>query len=252
MRLDGQVAIVTGAASGIGKAIAVRFAGEGAKVIAADINAVGAKQTADAIKDSGGTAAALTADVAREEDIRRLIDTAVNTWGTLDILVNNAGIMDNFSAAGDITDELWDRVFSINTAGPMRAIRRALPVFLAKGRGVIINIASIGGLHGCRGGTAYTASKHALIGLTRAVGFQYAGKGIRCNAIAPGAVETNIGASIRQPSDFGMSRALAGLNLNPRTGKPEEIAAIALFLASDESSLMNGTVLVADAGWTAY
>lgn len=252
MRLLGKTAIITGAASGIGKAIAVRFAGEGARVIVSDINMEGAKLTAEGITESGGTAAAVAANVAKEEDVRNLVDTAVKTYGTTDILVNNAGVMDDFSAAGDVTDALWERLFSINTGGPMRAIRKVLPIFLAKGQGVIINIASVGGLQGCRGGTAYTVSKHALIGLTRAVGFQYAAKGIRCNAIAPGAVETNIGASIGKPNDFGMSRALAGLNLNPRTGKPEEIASVALFLASDESSFVNGTVLVADAGWTAY
>ncbi len=252
MKLQGKVAVVTGAASGIGKAIAALFAAEGAKVVVSDINFEGAKRTAAEITAKGGSATPVSTNVAREEDIRNLIDTAVKTYGTLDILVNNAGIMDDFSPAGEMTDEMWDRLFAVNTGGPMRAIRKALPVFLAKGSGVIINIASVGGLFGCRAGTAYTASKHAVVGLTKAVGYQYADKGIRCNAIAPGAVETNIGASIKNPSQFGSSRALKGMNLNPRVGKPEEIAAAALFLASGDSSFVNGAVLVADAGWTAY
>jgi len=131
---------------------------------------------------------AVHADVSREEDIQVMVDTAVNTYGTVDILVNNAGIMDNFEPAADITDTMWDKIFSINTTSVMRSVRKVLPVFLAKGSGVIINIASVGGLHGNRAGVAYTASKFAVVGLTKNVGFQYAMKGIRCNAIAPGAV----------------------------------------------------------------
>jgi NAD(P)-dependent dehydrogenase (short-subunit alcohol dehydrogenase family) len=251
-RLQNQVAIVTGAGSGMGKAIAIRFAREGAKVVASDINAETARATADEIEASGGTAVAVETNVALEEHIQRLVDTAVQTYGTLDILINNAGIMDNFVPAADVTDELWEKVFAVNTTGTMRAIRKALPIFLNKGKGVIVNIASVGGLYGSRAGAAYTASKHAVIGLTKNVGFQYAQKGIRCNAIAPGGVQTNIGASMSEPNPFGMERAMAGANCNPRTGSPEEIANLALFLASDESSFINGTVVTADAGWTAY
>ncbi len=252
MKLEGKVAVITGAGSGIGKAIAAMFAGEGARVIVSDINFEGAKQTAAEIMAKGGAATPVSTNVAREEEIRNMIDTAVKTYGTIDILVNNAGIMDDFSPAGEMTDEIWDKLFAVNTGGPMRAIRKALPIFLAKGSGVIINIASIGGLFGCRAGTAYTASKHAVVGLTKSVGYHYADKGIRCNAIAPGAVETNIGASIKNPNQLGASRAMKGLNLNPRMGKPEEIAAVALFLASPDSSFVNGAVITADAGWTAY
>jgi NAD(P)-dependent dehydrogenase (short-subunit alcohol dehydrogenase family) len=181
-----------------------------------------------------------------------MIDFSKETYGTLDILVNNAGIMDNFVPAGEVTDELWEKVFAVNVTGPMRAIRKALPIFSEKGSGVIVNIASAGGLLGSRAGAAYTASKHAVVGLTKNVGFQYANLGIRCNAIAPGAVNTNIGTTIYNPSQFGMERAMAGMNLNPRVGEPGEIAKVALFLASDDSSFVNGAVIVADAGWTAY
>ena len=181
-----------------------------------------------------------------------MIDEAIGTYGTLDILVNNAGIMDNFVPAAAITDELWEKVFAVNVTGPMRAIRKALPIFVEKKSGIIINIASAGGLMGSRAGAAYTASKHAVVGLTKNVGFQYAKLGIRCNAIAPGGVNTNIGATINNPNKFGMERAMAGINLNPRVGEPEEIAKIALFLACDDSSLINGAIITADAGWTAY
>jgi len=252
MRLSGQVAVVTGAASGMGKAISELFAAEGAKVAVSDLRVEAAQAVVNGITAKGGTAFAIAADVAKEDDVQSLIDTTVEKYGTVDILVNNAGIMDNFVPAGDLTDELWDRVFSINTTGPMRTIRKVIPIYLEKQSGVIVNIASAGGLMGSRAGAAYTAAKHAVVGLTKNVGFQYAPKGIRCNAIAPGGVNTSIGTSLTSPNPFGMERAMAGINLNPRTGEPEEIAKVALFLASDESSFVNGTVIIADAGWTAY
>lgn len=252
MKLEGKVAVVTGAASGIGKAIAVLYGREGAKVVVADLNVIGARDTVEIIASTGGTAMAVLTNVAKEEDIQNLIDTAIKTYGTVDILVNNAGIMDNMDPAGDITDELWDRIFSVNTTSVMRSTRKVLPVFLAKGYGVIINIASVGGLYGSRAGAAYTASKHAVIGFTKNVGFQYALKGIRCNAIAPGSVQTNIATTMTALNEFGSGRCMAGLGLNPRTGQPEEIAGAALFLACDDSSFVNGSVLVVDGGWTAY
>jgi len=252
MKLQNKVAVVTGAGSGMGKAIATFYAKEGAKVIAADMNLETVNAVVAEIAKAGWTATAITANVTKEKDVQNMIDTAVSTYGTLDILVNNAGIMDNFVPAGEVTDELWEKVFAVNVTGPMRAIRKALPIFIKKGSGIIINIASAGGLLGSRAGASYTASKHAVIGLTKNVGFQYAKLGVRCNAIAPGAVNTNIGTTIYDPSKFGMERAMAGINLNPRVGEPEEIARIAIFLACDDSSLINGAIITTDAGWTAY
>ncbi len=252
MKLENKVAVVTGAGSGMGKAIAILFAREGAKVIVSDMNLETANAVVAVITSEGGIATAITANVAKEKDVQNMIDAAVSTYGTLDILVNNAGIMDNFVPAAAITDELWEKVFAVNITGPMRAIRKALPIFMEKKSGIIINIASAGGLLGSRAGASYTASKHAVVGLTKNVGFQYAKLGIRCNAIAPGAVNTNIGTTIYDPNVFGMERAMAGINLNPRIGEPEEIAKIALFLACDDSSLINGAIITADAGWTAY
>ncbi|WP_138495165.1 SDR family oxidoreductase [Paenibacillus pinistramenti] len=252
MRLQNKVAIVTGAASGMGKQIALLFAKEGAKVVVSDLNLEGAEQVAKEIQADGGAASAIKTNVALEEDIQQLVDTAVSTYGTVDILVNNAGIMDNFEPAGDIQDAIWERVFAVNTTSVMRATRKVLPVFLEKQQGIIINVASAGGLYGARAGAAYTASKHAVVGFTKNTGFMYAQKGIRCNAIAPGGVETNIASTITNINEFGTTRTGPGLALNPRTGKPEEIAQVALFLATDESSFVNGTVITADAGWTAY
>jgi NAD(P)-dependent dehydrogenase (short-subunit alcohol dehydrogenase family) len=252
MKLSGKVAIVTGAASGMGKAIAELFAQEGAKVVASDLNAEGVQAVVQGITDKGGTAIAVAANVAKEEDVQNLVDTAVKTYGTVDILINNAGIMDNFVPAAEITDELWDRVFAVNTTGVMRATRKVLPIFIEKKSGAIVNIASIGGLYGSRAGATYTASKHAVIGFTKNVGFQYGEFGIRCNAIAPGGVNTNIGTTMNNPSQFGMGKAMSGAANNPRSGEPEEIAKVALFLASDDASFVNGAVVTADAGWTAY
>ncbi len=251
-KLDDKVAIITGAGSGMGRAMAILFAKEGAKVVVADINKERADNVVAEIDADGGTAMSILSNVAVEADIQNLVDSTVKNYGTLDILVNNAGIMDSFIPAGAVTDELWDKVFAINVTGPMRAIRKALPIFTTKKSGVIINIASAGGLLGSRAGAAYTSSKHAVVGLTKNVGFQYATLGVRCNAIAPGAVETNIGETIFSPHEFGMERAMAGINLNPRVGSSEDIAHIALFLATDDSNFINGTVITADAGWTAY
>ncbi|MGM0884534.1 MAG: SDR family oxidoreductase [Bacillota bacterium] len=236
----------------MGKAIAELYAAEGAKVIVSDIQLDAAQTVVANIESKGGSAMAVAANVTKEEEVQNLIDTAVSTYGTLDILVNNAGIMDNFVPAGDLTDALWERVFAVNTTGPMRTTRKALPIFIEKKSGVIVNIASAGGLQGSRAGAAYTAAKHAVVGFTKNVGFQYANLGIRCNAIAPGGVATNIGATLNEPNKFGMERAMAGMHLNPRTGESTDIAKVALFLASDDSGFVNGTVITADAGWTAY
>lgn len=252
MKLQGKVAVVTGAASGMGKAIARRFAQEGAKVVVADLNEEAANGTVQAIAVHNGVAIAVKTNVADEQDVRRLFETTVQTYGTLDILVNNAGIMDHMEPAAEIRDDHWERVFAVNTTGVMRATRQALQIFLKKQRGNIINIASIGGLHGARAGAAYTASKHAVIGFTKNTGYMYGTQGIRCNAIAPGAVDTNIGSSMSAVSAFGKERTQAGLAIRPRRGQPDEIAAVALFLASADSSFVNGAVLTADGGWTSY
>lgn len=251
MRLEGKVAVVTGAASGMGKAIAELYAREGASVVVSDLNIEGAEAVAASITTSGGKAIAIKTNVAELNDIHAMIDTAVNEYGTLDILVNNAGIMDNMAPVGDVSDDKWDLIFDVNTKGVMRAIRKAVPIFLEKGNGVIINTASTGGFSGAHAGAAYTASKHAVIGITKNTGFMYAQKGIRCNAIAPGATMTNIAATIKNVDEFGASRTKVTQGVIPRVGQAEEIAQVALFLASDESSFVNGAVIAADGGWTA-
>lgn len=251
-KLDGKVSIVTGAASGMGKEIAVLYGKEGAKVVVADYNFEGAEAVAKEITEDGGSALAVSANVADSKDVEKMIDTAVNEFGDLNILVNNAGIMDGFEPVGEITDEKWDQIFDVNTKGVMRAMRKAVNYWLDNDKeGVIVNTISTGGLNGAHAGVAYGASKHAVVALTKNTGFMYANKGIRVNGIAPGAVETNISSTMKNISEFGMERAGLTQAVIPRTGKPEEIAEAVLFLGSEESSFVNGTVLTVDGGWTA-
>lgn len=255
-KLENKVAIVTGAGAGLGKAIALLFAKHGAKVVAADINEQGLAELAQEISVAGGTVKTVKANMAMPGDIDAMVKAATENFGTVDILVNNAGVMDDFSPVVDVSDVLWDRVMKINVEGPFRAMRSVLKIMLEKGSGSIVNIASVGGLNGARAGAAYTAGKHALIGLTKNTGYMYAKKGIRCNVIAPGAMNTTIAATI----DFEHLPALAlvnerimpGMALNPRGSEPVEVAQVALFLASEDASFVNGATIVADGGWTAY
>ena len=252
MRLTGKTIIVTGAGSGMGEAMAKLFAQEGARIVAADIRLETVERVVSDIKEAGGEAIAVVSDIANPSAARELIKQTIDAYGKLDVLVNNAGIMDGMEGVEDISDERWDHVFAVNTTGTMRLMREAVKHFKEVKGGVILNNISIGGLNGARAGAAYTASKHAVIGLTKNTAFFYAGEGIRCNGIAPGAVETNIGQSMTNLNEFGMGRAMLGMGLNPRTGQPDEIAKLALFLVSDEASFINGAIVVADGGWSAY
>lgn len=255
-KLENKVAIVTGAGAGLGKAIAILYAGEGAKVLAADINETALAELEKEIAAAGGTVKTIRANMALPEDVEAMVKAATNNFGTVDILVNNAGVMDDFSPVADVSDAMWDRVMKINVDGPFRAMRSVLKIMLEKGSGSIVNIASVGGLNGARAGAAYTASKHALVGLTKNTGYMYAKKGIRCNAIAPGAMNTSIAATIDYEHMPALAlvneRIMPGMALNPRGAEPVEVAQVALFLASDNASFVNGTTIVADAGWTAF
>lgn len=250
-KLTNKTAIVTGAASGMGKAIAQLFANEGANVIVADLKQNEIDEVVNAIAKSGGNATGVICNVASEDDIKNMIDAAVKKYNTVDVLVNNAGVMDDFFPVDQVTNDLWNKVIGVNLNGPFYACRLALPIMLKQGSGAIINISSVGGLYGSRAGAAYSASKHAIVGLTKNIGFMYAQKGIRCNAIAPGGVNTNIGKNM-VPNKFGYERCTSGGASMPRMGEADEIAKTALFLACSDSSFVNGAVVTADGGWTAY
>ena len=252
MKLANKIVLVTGASSGMGRAISLLFAKEGATVIAVARRLDRLNELAVSSTGLSGKIVARPGDVSDESAMNTLVDNIVTEFGTLDILVNNAGIMDEMMPAAEVTNELWDRVMSINLKAPFNLIRKSLPIMISKGSGVIINIASVGGLYGSRAGATYTTSKFAVVGLTKNVGFMYAPKGIRCNAICPGAVDTEISVGIKNPNMFGLSRVQLGMATNPRQGSPEEIAKAALFLASDDSNFVNGATLTVDGGWSAY
>ncbi len=250
MRLKDKVAVVTGAASGMGLEIARLFVAQGAKVIAADWH--GDEMVAVA-KEIGGAIVPVTANVAVEAECVAMIDRAVSEFGRIDILVNNAGVMDTFQSVADVDNETWRRVMAVNVDGPMFAMRRAVPLMLKQGGGAIVNIASVAGLGGGSAGAAYTTSKHALIGLGQSTAYQYARLGLRCNTVASGGVTTNIMQSV-DPSRIdqaALGRIGAYHAANPGSLEPIDIANLVLFLASDEARYINGAVIPADMGWRA-
>ncbi|WP_224703819.1 SDR family oxidoreductase [Devosia aquimaris] len=250
MQIKDKVAVVTGAGSGIGLAIARLFVAEGAKVVAVDWHepAISA-----AVRDIGGAIVGMTGNVAEEADCVAMIDRAIAEFGRIDILVNNAGVMDLFASVAEVDDATWRRCMSVNVDGPMYAMRRAVPLMLAQGHGSIVNIASVAAIGGGAAGAAYTASKHALIGLTKSTAYQYAKAGLRCNALAVGGVSTNIMDSV-DASALDQA-ALARLGpyhaSNPGMLEPIDIAQAVLFLASDAARYLNGAVLPVDKGWSA-
>ena len=196
MRLQGKVVVITGAGSGMGLAMATRFAAEGARVVAGDWNAQRLDAAVASIQASGGTIVGAQGNIADQATAENLIDLALSSYGRLDVLCNNAGVMDYMQGVGELSDDIWRRVLSINLDGPMFTSRRAIRHMLTQGGGSIINTASTAAIHGGAAGAAYTASKHALVGLTRNTAWMYATKGIRCNAICPGATVTNIGETM--------------------------------------------------------
>jgi NAD(P)-dependent dehydrogenase (short-subunit alcohol dehydrogenase family) len=236
-RLEGKIAIVTGAASGIGKASAELFAREGARVIAADITA-----SADVIG----------ADAGREADVRDLIDIAVREHGGLDIFFANAGISGGLASIFEQTPEDWQEILRVNLIGPFLAIKHAAPVMKARGGGSIICTASVAGIRAGAGGPAYSASKSGVISLIEVAATQLCGANIRVNAICPGLIETGMTQAIYDMARAAGKEEMIG-HLNPmkRGGAPIEIANAALFLASDESSYVNGHALVVDGGLSA-
>ncbi|MGB4593575.1 MAG: SDR family oxidoreductase [Coriobacteriia bacterium] len=253
MRLEGKVAVITGAGSGMGRSMANLFAAEGAKVVAAEWNQTTLDEVVAEVTAAGGTITGVQGDVSKPEDCAKICESAVAAYGTVDVLCNNAGVMDNFAGAADFSDELLDRVMGINSFGPLYLTREALKVMLPKGGGSIVNTASAAGEHGGAAGVVYTMSKHAAVGLTRNTAWYYAKQGIRCNAMIVGGVATNIMASV-DPSKINAEGAqLAGVygGIIPAFLQPMDVANLALFLASDESKMVNGAQIAVDGGWGA-
>lgn len=251
--LDGKVAVITGAGSGIGKATVNMFLQEGAECIAADLNYDSVVALKEEFSDYSDHIHPFKVNVSNSSEVEAMIDFAISECGKMDILFNNAGIMDSMLPIDELSDEMWDRVMKINTGGVMYACRKAVRYFLQRGvGGVILNTASLGGLFGGRAGLAYTASKFAVVGMTKNIAFMYGDAGIRCNAICPGGIQTNIGIDMSKPSERGYSRFNNGIHLMDRMGDPNEIAAAAVFLSCDASTFVNGVTLTVDGGWSAY
>lgn len=255
MRLDGKVAIITGAGAGQGREAARLFAAEGARVVAADLNGDAAEETVGLVRAAGGAAVAVQTDVAEPEANRRTVEVATDTYGRLDIFYANAAIVSR-GPGGDtgletITLDTWNRILAVNLTGVFLGCKYGVPEIVKAGGGAVIITASVGALAAQRAHNhAYVATKSALVGLTRNLAVEYAAKKVRVNCLCPGQIRT----AMMEPlyDDPSMRRRFEDLTPMGRFGEPHEIAAAALFLASDESSFMTGAVLVVDGGWTAW
>ncbi len=243
-KLDNKVALITGGASGIGLAAARLFAAEGAHVVIADYNQAGAEAAAESLKDHG--VRALHVNVAESESVQRMIVDTVTAFGTVNILINSAGTGEQPGPIHEKDEHDWARVLAVNVTGTFLCMKYALPHMLTNSSGVILNMASIGGLLGFPNSAAYAASKGAVIQLTRAAALEYARRGIRVNAIAPGWIETPMVEAYTQ-SGISIDRLTRSVPLG-RLGKPEEVAALLLFLAGDDAGFLLGSTVVIDGG----
>jgi len=246
-RLKNKIAIVTGGAHGIGKAIAEVFGENGASVFIADLDETAGEKIAAEIRHKGGNAVFIFCDVSSSGQVATLVKRAAEINGRIDILCNNAAYMGKWHNAGEATDEEWEKCIRVSLMGTQLLTREVLPFMQKQNGGSIINISSIQGIVGARNSVAYTSIKHALVGFTRSVAYDFGAQNIRSNAICPGAIRTRIspevGSELHQRQ---ISKTFLG-----RTGEMREVAGVALFLASDESSYVTGAILPVDGGWSA-
>jgi NAD(P)-dependent dehydrogenase (short-subunit alcohol dehydrogenase family) len=260
MKLKDRVAIVTGAGQGIGEAAATRMADEGAKVVVSDVNEETGNRVAETIRNAGGEATFVRADVSNVDDVKNLINAAKDAYGRLDVLHNNAGVHEtNFTAEAqstELTEEIWDRVVGINLKGTWMCSKYAAPLMAENGAGAIVNAASIGGLVGYPMGGAYGPSKAGVVQLTRVMAIELAPMNIRVNCYAPGNTDTPMVSRYYDTAPPGeqemIKQQLLGTHLFGRLGTPAEVASLVVFLASDESSMMTGSCVTIDLGTTAW
>ena len=245
-RLKGKPAIVTGSATGIGKATAILFAQEGARVVVSDVDEPGGREVVNAITGAGGEAIFVPADVSRAEDVERLVETAVRTFGRLDVLVNNAAAYLGDGGLLSVPDETWDRIIAVNLKGTYLCCKFAIAKMVESGGGSIVNLSSVNALMGLSL-TAYTASKGGVQALTRLLAIEFAPKGIRMNSICPGTImtENSIAIYAERPE---LEERITKMHPVGRLGKPADVAECAVYLASDESSFVTGAALIVDGG----
>jgi NAD(P)-dependent dehydrogenase (short-subunit alcohol dehydrogenase family) len=246
--LKGKVAVVSGAGSGIGRAVAIAYGKEGAKVVVSDVNEAHGQETVQLIEKDGGDAFFVKADSSTAEGNKQLVAATVEKYGRLDIGCNNAGMGGPAKPTGEYEPAEWDRVIGLNLNGVFYACRYQLEQMLKNGGGAIVNIASIHGTVAAPNSPAYTASKHGVVGLTKNIAAEYAQKGIRCNAVGPGYIETPL---LSANLDKTMQAAIAAKSPINRLGTAEEIADLVVFLSSDKSSFTTGSYIIADGGYTA-
>ncbi len=248
--LSGKVALVTGGSSGIGRATALVFARQGAKVVVADVGVDGGEETVSLIRNTGGEATFVKTDVTQAVDIENLINKTVETYGQLDCAFNNAGIAGDLSLTADCSEEHWDRVISINLRGVWLCMKHEITHMLTHGSGAIVNTASVLGLVGMIGQIAYVAAKHGVVGLTKTAALEYAKSGIRVNAVCPGVIQTPMVENVinAQPE---LTEGLLMLEPIGRLGQPEEIAETVVWLCSDAASFVTGHAMASDGGYTA-
>jgi NAD(P)-dependent dehydrogenase (short-subunit alcohol dehydrogenase family) len=243
-----QTIIVTGASFGIGRATAIAFAENGANVVVADC--VQDDETVNAIKEKGGNAIFVNCDVSKEEDVKRMVDLTIATYGGLDYAFNNAGIEGLQGSTHECTTENWERTIGVNLTGTWLCMKHQIPHILAKGKGAIVNCASIAGLVGYMGLPAYVASKHGVVGLTKTAALEYAKQGIRINAVCPGVIKTPM-IDRFTGLDKAVEKQFADMEPIGRMGEPQEVADAVMWLCSDSSSFVTGHAMAVDGGWIA-
>ncbi|GAB3200910.1 NAD(P)-dependent dehydrogenase (short-subunit alcohol dehydrogenase family) [Pontibacter aydingkolensis] len=247
-QFQGKVAIVTGASFGIGRSTAILFAEHGAKVAVVDWKED--DKTVNSIKSAGGEAIFIKCDVSKDSDVKAMVEQTIKTFGRLDYAFNNAGIEGESAPTHEVTEENFDRVIGINLKGVWQCMKHQIPHMLQQGKGAIVNCSSIAGVIGFPGIPIYTASKHAVIGITKAAALEYAQQGIRVNAVCPGAIQTAMIDRFIEKNKLTKDAMVSGEPIG-RFGEPEEIAEAAIWLCSDASSFTTGHALVVDGGWVA-
>ena len=251
-RFSGKVCVITGAAGGIGRAVAVRLASEGARLALVDLDATALAASQAAVQKAGGEAITVAADVTRAADVERYTRTAVEAFGGIDRFFNNAGILGAVAPLTEYSEEMFDRVIAVNVKGVWLGLKTVAPAMIARGGGAIVNTASIAGLRGTPNLIAYTASKHAVVGMTRTASMELVRRGIRVNAICPAPIDTAMAAEMEQkarPGDPGTFHARMEASIPMRRyGTADEVAALVTFLLSDEAAYINGGIYPVDGG----